>query len=71
MLYILLFEKKKERKREREREGKEGRKREEKWPGPFCLGQTHPIDCAMPGFSQLLGAIKSCFKGQLLNFMCT
>jgi hypothetical protein len=63
MLY-LLFEKKKEEKK------KNYRKRRERWPRGFFPGQTSPIGCAMLGFSWLVGAIKSCFKGQSLNFMC-
>jgi hypothetical protein len=34
-------------------------------------GQTYLGGSAMLGFPWLLGAIKSCFKGQFLNFMCT
>jgi hypothetical protein len=42
------------------------------WPGGFFpLRADMPIGCAMLRFSWLLGAIKSCFKGQSLNFMCT
>jgi hypothetical protein len=37
----------------------------------FFPGQTHPAGCAAPGFSNLLGTSKSCFKDQSLNFMCT
>jgi hypothetical protein len=33
--------------------------------------QTCPSGCAAPRFPWLLGAIKCCFKGQSLNFMCT
>jgi hypothetical protein len=33
--------------------------------------QTHPSGCATLDFPQLLDAIKSCFKGKSLNFMCT
>jgi hypothetical protein len=55
--YFLLFVKKK-----KERKGRNSQE-------AFFLGHTHPIDCAAPGFSLLLGAIKSCFKCQSLNFM--
>jgi hypothetical protein len=55
MLYLLLIGK--ERKREKERKGRN-------YQGAFFFPrETHPIGCAVPGFSQLLGAIKSCFKG--------
>jgi hypothetical protein len=47
-------------KRKKKRKGK---KREELPGGIFFPRETHPIGCAVPGFSQLLGAIKSCFKG--------
>jgi hypothetical protein len=33
--------------------------------------QTLPTGCATSGFPWLLGAIKCCFKGQSLNFLCT
>jgi hypothetical protein len=49
----------------------ERKKEREKWPGGFLPGQTHPAGCSMLGFSQLLVAVKSCFNGQSLNFMCT
>jgi hypothetical protein len=59
-LYLLLF-KEKIRKKERKRERKRERKKE----------RREMSDCAMPGFPWLLDTIKSCFKGQSLNFMCT
>jgi hypothetical protein len=45
---------------------KKKRKKEKGETGQIC-----PIGSAMPGFSQLLGAIKNCFSGQSLNFMHT
>jgi hypothetical protein len=38
------------------------RKKREKRPRAFISGQTHTISSAVLGFSQLLGAIKGCFK---------
>jgi hypothetical protein len=58
MPYLLLIE--------RERKKKKGRKSQ----GAFFPGQTCPFGFAVLGFSRLLGAIKGCFKGQTLNFMC-
>jgi hypothetical protein len=55
MLYLLFIERRKTR---------------EKWPRAFFPGQTCPVDFAMLKFSLLLGAIKCCFKGHSLNFMC-
>jgi hypothetical protein len=57
MICLLLIKKKK-----RERENDQG---------AFFPGQVCPAGCAMVGFSRLVGAIKSCFKGQSLNLMCT
>jgi hypothetical protein len=60
MLYFLLIE------------GKKKKKERKTAKGPyFSLGQTRPIGCAVPGFFWMLGAFKSCFKGQSLNLMCT
>jgi hypothetical protein len=58
MLYLLVIERRK-------------KKRGETVTGFFSPGQTCPVGCAVLGFSQLLGAIKSCFMGQSLYFMCT
>jgi hypothetical protein len=60
MICLLLFEK---IRKEREREIRP-------WDF-FSPGKIHSIGCAKPRFSQQLGAIKSCFKSQSLNFMCT
>jgi hypothetical protein len=60
MLYLLLIE--------RKIRGWVGNREETArglYPRADCVG------CAMLGFSQLLGSIKGCFKGQSLNFMCT
>jgi hypothetical protein len=47
-------------------------KKTENLPGGFFLsGQTCPAGSAALGYSRLLGAIKSCFKDQSLNFMWT
>jgi hypothetical protein len=59
LMVCLLFVK---RKRERKRE---------KQSGSFFPEQKCLAACTMPGFSWLLGAIKSYFKGQSLNSMCT
>jgi hypothetical protein len=48
MLYLLLFKKKKNKKREKQ-------------PGGLSPGHTYPSDYAMPGFTWLLGTIKSYF----------
>jgi hypothetical protein len=45
--------------------------KKKKQPGFFFPGRDTLCWLCCVGFSQLLGAIKSCFKGQSLNFMCT
>jgi hypothetical protein len=50
-------------------ERKEKNKKREKQPRAFFPRADTP--CWSLGFFQLLGANKSCFKGQSLNFMCT
>jgi hypothetical protein len=51
---------------------KEKKKKGETAQGFFPrAGQTHPAGYAALGFFWVLGAIKSCFKGQSLNFMST
>jgi hypothetical protein len=48
------------------------KKKEGEMAGGFSSqGRYTLAGCALQGFSRLLGAIKSCFKGQSLNFMCT
>jgi hypothetical protein len=47
------------------------KKKKEIQPRAFFPGQPCPVDCAALGFFWLLDAIKGCFKGQSLNFMCT
>jgi hypothetical protein len=37
----------------------------------FSPGQDMPCWLCCVGFFWLVGAIKSCFKGQFLNFICT
>jgi hypothetical protein len=61
MLYLQLFSKKK-----KERKKGKGTMARGLFPGQTCLS-----GCAMLGFPQLLGEIKSCFKGWSLSFMCT
>jgi hypothetical protein len=52
------------------RKGK--KQKREKWPETFPKADAPQWLChPMPGLPQLLGAIKSCFKGQSLGFMCT
>jgi hypothetical protein len=60
MLYLLLFEEKEKKK-----------KKEKGETGHFFPGQTCPSGCATLGFPWLLYVIKSSFKGQSLNFICT
>jgi hypothetical protein len=61
MLCLLLISRKAKQKR-----------KGEKVRGHFSNPQqTLPAGYAALGFSMLIGAIKSCFKGQSLNFMCT
>jgi hypothetical protein len=60
-VFCLLREGKKEKKKKRDRIGQ----------GFFSPGQICFAGYAVLGFSSLLGAIKSCFKGQSLNFICT
>jgi hypothetical protein len=54
MLYLLLLRRKKERNGQ----------------GAFFPGWNTPCWLCWAGFSLLLVAIKSCFKGQSLIFMC-
>jgi hypothetical protein len=42
-----------------------------KCPGSFVPRAGHALVAVLHGISQLLGAIKFCFKGQSFNFMCT
>jgi hypothetical protein len=44
------------------------RKKKKKRPGSFFSEQTHPAGCVVLGFSEMFGAIKSCFKGSVLEF---
>jgi hypothetical protein len=57
MLYLLLFEEKKRKEKKRKEKKEIGEMAREL----YSPGQTHPIGCAMLGFSLLFGAIKSCF----------
>jgi hypothetical protein len=57
MFYLLLVEREKKKK-------KNGQ-------GAFFPQWDIPSWLCCVGFSQLLGAITSCFKSQSLNFMCT
>jgi hypothetical protein len=50
------------------REEKERERKKEEMARVF-FSRAH-MPCWL-GFSRLLGAIKRCFKGQSLNFMCT
>jgi hypothetical protein len=63
MPYLLIFENRKEKKKK----GKE----KDKWPGSFFPGWLCTSGYATLGFLWLLGAIKSCLKGQSLDFMYT
>jgi hypothetical protein len=60
MLYLLLVGKKKKTKNKRAMVR-----------GLFFPGPDMPCWLCHVGFLQLLGAIKGCFKGQSLNFICT
>jgi hypothetical protein len=49
----------------------EKKMKREKWTGDFIPVQTCPRGYVMLAFLRLLNIIKSYFKGQSLNFMCT